>query len=42
LAHRAEHGRVTTVGLRLAEPEEPANLPAQLRSYWRKIWARLG
>src|SRR6185503_8492693 len=42
LAHRAEHGRVTTVGLRLAEPEEPADLPAQLRSYWRKIWARLG
>jgi cell volume regulation protein A len=42
LAHRAEHGRVTTVGLRLAEPEEPADLPAQLRSYWRKIRARLG
>ena len=44
LAHRAEHGRVTTVGLRLAEPEEPADLPAQLRSYWRedsgRAWAR--
>jgi len=42
LAHRVEHGRVTTVGLRLAEPEEPSNWPERLASYWQKIRESLG
>jgi cell volume regulation protein A len=42
LAHRVEHGRVTTVGLRLAEPEEPGNWAERLGSYWQKIKESLG
>lgn len=37
LAHRVESGRVVTVGLRLADPEEAVDLPAQLKSLWQKI-----
>ena len=42
LAHKVENGRVTTVGLRLAEPEEPDDWRGQLKSYWQKIRKSLG
>jgi cell volume regulation protein A len=37
LAHKVESGRVTTVGLRLAEPEEPADMLGRLKSYWKRL-----
>ena len=42
LAHKIENGRVTTVGLRLAEPEEPDDWRGQLRSYWQRLRKSLG
>jgi len=42
LAHKVENGRVTTVGLRLAEPEEPADLVGRLKSYWKRLQRYLG
>jgi cell volume regulation protein A len=42
LAHKIEDGRVTTVGLRLAEPEEPGDLTARVRSLWNRIKNRFG
>ena len=35
LAHKVDFGRVTTVGLRLAEPETPADLAGQLKALWQ-------
>jgi cell volume regulation protein A len=37
LAHKVDSGRVTTVGLRLAEPESPANLSGHVKTLWNRI-----
>src|ERR1700730_11742355 len=42
VAHRVVNGRVTSVGLRLAEEEVPATLPAKLKKAARDLWSRLG
>jgi cell volume regulation protein A len=43
LAHRVNKGRVTSVGLRLPEDDEPpTTFAAKLRRAARDLWARLG
>jgi potassium/hydrogen antiporter len=43
VAHRVTDGRLTSVGLRLAQDEEPpANLVAKLKKAARDLWTRLG
>jgi len=42
LAHKVSGGRVTTVGLRLAEPEEPADLAGRLKALWTPIQNWIG
>src|SRR5215467_7271310 len=42
VAHRVANGRVASVGLRLAEDEAPATLPAKLKKAARDLWSRLG
>ena len=42
LAHKVDFGRVTTVGLRLAEPEEPADLIGRAKAWLRKLQNLLG
>jgi cell volume regulation protein A len=42
LAHKVEKGRVTTVGLRLAEPEPPADLIGRVESLWKRIQRYFG
>jgi potassium/hydrogen antiporter len=42
LAHNVANGRVTTVGLRLAEPEEAADLVGWLKSWWRRLQIWIG
>ena len=42
LAHQVDNGRVTTVGLRLAEPEEPADWVGRLKSYWKRLQRYIG
>ena len=42
LAHKVEFGRVTTVGLRLAEPEEPADLLGRVKALWIRIQKWIG
>ena len=42
LAHKVANGRVTTVGLRLAEPEEPADLVGRLKALWMRIQKWIG
>jgi len=44
VAHRMTDGRVTSVGLRLADEidEEPATMRGRLARFWRRLWARLG
>ncbi len=37
LAHQVSSGRVTTVGLRLAEPEAPADLLGRVEIWWKRI-----
>ncbi|MFY9602570.1 MAG: potassium/proton antiporter [Pseudolabrys sp.] len=37
LAHQVSGGRVTTVGLRLAEPEAPADLLGRVEILWKRI-----
>ena len=37
LAHKVENGLVTTVGLRLAEPEEPVGLGGRVEALRRRI-----
>jgi cell volume regulation protein A len=37
LAHAVEWGRVTTVGLRLAEPEDDTTLQGRLAALWKRI-----
>jgi cell volume regulation protein A len=42
LAHKVANGRVTTVGLRLAEPEETADLGGRLKSWWSRLQKWIG
>jgi cell volume regulation protein A len=42
LAQKVEWGKVTTVGLRLAEPEVDASLSARLTALWKRIQKYLG
>ena len=42
LAHKVADGRVTTVGLRLAEPEDAADLAGRLKSWWNRIQKWIG
>src|SRR5471032_282931 len=42
LAHKVENSRVTTVGLRLAEPEEAADLAGRLKLLWKRIQNWIG
>jgi cell volume regulation protein A len=42
LAHRVENGRVTTVGLRLAEPEAPATLAGRAQALWQRVQRLIG
>jgi cell volume regulation protein A len=42
LAHKVDFGRVSTVGLRLAEPEVPADLAGQARALWQRVTKLLG
>ncbi len=42
LAHKVDSGRVTTVGLRLAEPEPPADLFGRIRILWTRILRYFG
>ena len=37
LAHQVSGGRVTTVGLRLAEPEAPSDLLGRVEIWWKRI-----
>ena len=42
LAHKVETGGVTTVGLRLAEPEEPTTLGGHVAVLWQRLMNKLG
>ena len=42
LAHKVEKGHVTTVGLRLAEPEVPADLAGRIEALWKRIQRYFG
>ncbi len=42
VAHRVANGRLASVGLRLAQDEEPATLAAKLKKAARDLWSRLG
>jgi len=42
LAHKVENGVVNTVGLRLAEPEEPDDFVGRLKSYWDRLQSWIG
>jgi cell volume regulation protein A len=41
VAHRVADGRLASVGLRLAEDEEPTTLAAKLKKAARDLWSRL-
>ncbi|HYZ45136.1 MAG TPA: potassium/proton antiporter [Xanthobacteraceae bacterium] len=41
VAHRVAGGRLASVGLRLAQDEEPATLAAKLKKAARDLWSRL-
>ena len=42
VAQRVTGGRVASIGLRLAEDDAPATLPAKLKKAARDLWSRLG
>jgi cell volume regulation protein A len=42
VAHRVADGRLASVGLRLAQDEEPGTLAAKLKNAARDLWSRLG
>ncbi|MBI1204264.1 MAG: potassium/proton antiporter [Rhodopseudomonas sp.] len=42
LAHKVEGGKVTTVGLRLAEPEAATTLPGRVKALWKRIQKWIG
>ena len=41
-AHKVDFGRVTTVGLQLAEPETPEDLAGQMKALWERVKKRFG
>ncbi len=42
LAHKVDGGRVATVGLRLAEPEAPADLAGRIKALWVRLQKWIG
>jgi cell volume regulation protein A len=42
LAHKVEKNHVTTVGLRLAEPEEAHDMAGRIKALWKRIQNRIG
>jgi cell volume regulation protein A len=42
LAHNVENGRVITVGLRLAEPEEAADVVGRAKALWSRVQKYIG
>jgi potassium/hydrogen antiporter len=42
LAHKVDSGGVTTVGLRLAEPELPADLFGRVQTWWNRVQRYFG
>jgi cell volume regulation protein A len=42
LAHKVEKGHVTTVGLRLAEPEDAADVLGRVKSLWKRMTRWVG
>jgi cell volume regulation protein A len=42
LAHKVETGRVSTVGLRLAEPETSTTLPGRVKAYLKRVQKWIG
>ena len=42
LAHQVEKGVVTTVGLRLAEPEEAADIVGRAKALWNRMQKWIG
>jgi NhaP-type Na+/H+ and K+/H+ antiporter len=42
LAHRVDSGRVTTVGLRLAEPEAATDIAARAKALWLRLQKWIG
>ncbi len=42
LAHKVEKGSVTTVGLRLAEPEAPGDLLGRAKTLWNRVQKYIG
>jgi cell volume regulation protein A len=42
LAHRVENGHVTTVGLRLAEPEAPSDMLGRAKALWHRVQKWIG
>jgi len=42
LAHKVENGRVVTVGLRLDEPEEAADLAGRAKALWNRLQKYIG
>jgi len=42
LAHKVDLGHVTTVGLRLAEPEEPTDLTGRIKALWNRVQKWIG
>jgi cell volume regulation protein A len=42
LAHKVANSRLTTVGLRLAEPEEAADLIGRIKSWWTRLQKWIG
>jgi cell volume regulation protein A len=42
LAHKVENGRLTTVGLRLAEPEAPGDILGRIKALWNRVQKWIG
>ena len=42
LAHKVDSGHVTTVGLRLAEPEAPTDLSGRIKALWNRVQKWIG
>ena len=42
LAHKVEKGRLTTVGLRLAEPEAPGDVLGRIKALWNRVQKWIG
>ena len=42
VAHKVDNGRVQTVGLRLAEPDEPSNFAERAQALWHRVMKLVG